>query len=73
MSINDTISQVAATNPAVGVAVAVSSTKSALLAGMQTGDTALAGLLGALHTQAAEAGRLLPSVSSLGQNVDLRA
>ncbi len=46
MSITDTISQVAASNPAVGVAVAASSVKSGILGGLQTGDTSL----GASHS-----------------------
>lgn len=73
MSITDTVSQVAATNPAVGVAVSNASIKSAIVAGMQTGDTAVAGLLGALNSQALQANTLLSSLSGLGQNVDLKA
>lgn len=73
MSISSTIGQVAASNPIVGVAVAVSQVKSALVAGMQTGDTAMAGLLGALSTQAQTSGQLLASLpTTLGQSLDVR-
>mgnify|MGYP001552105122 CR=1 FL=1 len=73
MSISDTISQTAATNPAVGAAVATQSVKSALLAGMQTGDTATASLLGALDSQSMEANSLLSSISGLGSKLDMKA
>lgn len=73
MSISDTIGQTAATNPVVGVAVANQSVKNALLAGMQTGDTATASLLGALDSQSMEANTLLSSITGVGQNVDLHA
>lgn len=74
MSISDTISKVAATNPIVGVAVANQSTDSALLAGIQTGDTSLGGLLGAVNGQAAESDQLLASLTpNLGQNVNTTA
>ena len=71
MSITDTIGQVAATNPVVGVAVATQNTKSAILAGLQTGDTSAASLLGAITGRALEAGQLLASLTPhLGQNVN---
>jgi len=74
MSISDTISQVAATDPTVGVAVASAQTKSAIVAGLGTGDAALGGLLGAASTQALETSQLLSGLTpNLGQNVDLRA
>jgi hypothetical protein len=70
MSISDTVSQTAATNPTVGVAVSSASIKSDIIAGMQTGDTTTANLLGAMSTQSLQVNKLL---SSLGQNVDLSA
>jgi len=74
MSITDTISQVAATNPVVGVAVARQSADSAILAGLKTGDTATSALLGAVSGQAVEANQLLASLTpNLGQNVNTRA
>ena len=74
MSITDTISQVAATNPVVGVAVAKQSADSAILTGWQTGDTATSALLGAVSGQALEANQLLSSLTpNLGQNVNTRA
>ena len=74
MSISDTVSQVAATNPSVGVAVASAQTNSAILAGLQSGDTSLGSLVGAASTQAQIASQLLSSLdTNLGQNVDLRA
>ena len=74
MSISDTVSQVAATNPTVGVAVASAQTSSAILAGLQSGDTAIGSLLGTASTQAQITNQLLSSIdSNLGQNVDLRA
>ena len=74
MSITDTISRIAATNPVVGVAVARQSADSAVLAGLQTGDTASSALLGAVSGQALEASRLLASLTpNLGQNVNTTA
>lgn len=73
MSITDTISRVAATNPVVGVAVAQQSADSAILAGLQTGDTATPALLGAVSSQALEANQLLASLTSLGQHVNTTA
>ena len=74
MSITDTIGQVAATNPTVGVAVASELTKSALLAGMQTGDNSLGVLLGAVNAQAQEVNTMLSQVTpNLGQHVNFRA
>ncbi len=74
MSISDTVSQAAATNPVVGVAVAIQSTDSAILAGLQTGDTGTAALLGAVNGQALEANQLLASLTpNLGQNVNTSA
>lgn len=71
MSISDTIGQVAAANPVVGVAVASQSTNSAILAGLQTGDTATSALLGAVNGQTLEANQLLAGLSPhLGQNVN---
>ena len=71
MSINDTIGKVAATNPVVGVAVANQSTDSALLAGIQTGDTQVGALLGAVNGTSLEANQLLASLTpNLGQNVN---
>jgi len=73
-SISDTISRVAATNPVVGVAVAQQNADSAILAGLQTGDTATSALLGALSSQALEANQLLASLTpNLGQNVNTAA
>ena len=74
MSITDTISRVAATNPVVGVAVVQQNAYSAILAGLQTGDTATSALLGALSGQALEANQLLASLTpNLGQNVNTAA
>ncbi len=74
MSITDTISKVAATNPVVGVAVAQQSASDAILAGLQTGDTATSALLGAVNDQALETGKLLASLTpNLGQNVNTSA
>ena len=74
MSITDTISQVAATNPVVGVAVARQNADSAILEGWQTGDTASSALLGAVSGQALEANQLLASLTpNLGQNVNTSA
>jgi len=74
MSITDTISKVAATNPVVGVALARQSVDSAGLAGLQTGDTATSALLGAVSGQALEANQLLASLTpNLGQNVNTTA
>jgi len=71
MSITDTISSVAATNPVVGVALATQSTDNAILAGLQSGDTATSALLGALSDQALQANQLLASLTpNLGQNVN---
>jgi hypothetical protein len=71
MSIAATIGQVAATNPLVGIAVAQQSTKSALLAGIETGDTQTVALLGAVSGQALEANQLLASLTpKLVQNVN---
>ncbi len=71
MSITDTIGQVAATNPVVGVAVATQNTKSAILTGLQTGDTQTASLLGAISGRALEASQLLASLTPhLGQNIN---
>ncbi len=73
MSILNLVSQTAAANPVVGAAVAMSSTNSALLAGMQSGDTAMGGLLGAVSTQAVMANQLLASITGTGGNINLRA
>ena len=62
MSITDTISQVAASNPMVGAAVAASQTSSALLSGLQSGDPATSSLLGAL-------GKPTPSMLVSGYHV----
>ncbi len=74
MSITDTISKAAATDPVVGVAVARQSENSAILAGLQTGDTATSALLGALNGQALEANQMLASLTpNVGQNVNTSA
>ena len=74
MSISDTISQVAATNPVVGVAVARQSAEGAILEGLQTGDAATSALLGAVSGQALETNQLLASLTpNLGQNVNTSA
>ncbi len=74
MSITETIGQVAATNPVVGVAVATQNAKSALLAGLQSGDTAAASLLGAITGRALETNQLLASLTPhLGQNINTTA
>ena len=74
MSITDTISQEAASNPAVGAAVAAAQTKSALLAGLQGGDPTTSALLGAVNAQAAEVNSLMSQLQpNLGQNVNTTA
>ncbi len=74
MSITDTISKVAATDPVVGVALARQSADGAILAGLQTGDAATSALLGAVSGQALEANHLLASLTpNLGQNVNTTA
>jgi len=75
MSISDTISQYAATSPAVANAQADANTKSALLYSLQSGDSATGGLLGSLSQQANEVESLLASASPsfLGQNIDIKA
>ena len=74
MSISDTIGQVAATNPIVGVAVATQSANSAILTGLQTGDAATSALLGAVSGQALEVNQLLASLTpNMGQNVNTTA
>ena len=71
MSISDTIGRIAATSPVVGAAVARQSTDSALLAGLQTGDTETTALLNAVNGRALEANQLLASLTpNLGQNVN---
>ena len=57
-----------------GTTVAGQSIGSAVLAGLQTGDTATAPRLGALGSQASEVSRLLASLQpNLGQNVNTTA
>lgn len=74
MSISDTISQVSATNPVGGVAVAGQSADSAILEGWQTGDVATSALLGAVSGQALEANQLLVSLMPpLGRYVNAGA
>ena len=70
MSISDTVSSVAASNPAVGVAVARQSTGSAILAGLSAGDSSTAPVLASLGGQSSEVSQLLASLQpNLGQNV----
>ena len=74
MSISDTISQAAASNPIVGEAVAAASTKSAILAGLQSGDTTTGSLLGAIYSQSDEVNSLLSKLQpNLGQNINTTA
>ena len=77
MSISDTIGALAASNPAVGLAVSRQSINSAILSGLQSdnsGDTGTASLLTAIGGQAQEANQLLASLSpNLGQNVSTSA
>ena len=72
MSITDTISSVAASNPVVGVAVAQQSVSAAILASAAGGgDTGAASLLGAIGSQAQEVQTLLASLQpNLGQNIN---
>jgi hypothetical protein len=71
MSITDTVSSVAAANPVVGVAVARQSIGSAILSGLQSGDTSTAPLLQAVSSQAQEVNTLMTSLQPhLGQNVN---
>jgi hypothetical protein len=78
MSISDTISSVAATNPVVGVAVARQSIGSAILSGLTSGDagtdTGTSALLDAINGQAQTANQLLTTLQpNLGQNVNTTA
>ena len=74
LSISDTISSVAATNPVVGVAVATQAADNAILTALQTGDSGMSALLGAVTGQALEANQLLASLTPhLGQNVNTTA
>ncbi len=74
MSISETIGSVAASNPVVAVAVARQSVGSAILAGLQSGDTGTAPLLGAIGGQAQEVTQLLASLQpNLGQNINTTA
>ena len=77
MSISDTISSVAASNPIVGVAVARQSVGSAILAGLQSSqntDPSASALLGSVFGQAQETQQLLASIQpNLGQNVNTTA
>lgn len=72
MSITDTISSVAAANPATGVAVAQQSVSAAILASASGGgDSGAASLLGALGSRAQEVQTLLSSLQpNLGQNIN---
>ncbi len=71
MTITDTISSVAAANPVAGVTIAKQSIGSAILAGLTSGDTGTASLLGAVSTQAQEINTLMASLQPhLGQNVN---
>ena len=74
MSITETISQTAATNPVVGVAVATQSTNSAILARLQTGDAGTEALLSAISGQVLEASQLMTALTPhLGQNLNTGA
>ena len=74
MSISDTVSSVAASNPVVGVAVAKQSIGSAILSGLTSGDTDTAPLLAAVSSQAEQVNTLLASLQPhLGQNVSTTA
>lgn len=74
MSISDTIGSVAAANPVVGVAVARQGIGSAILSGLQSGDTGTAPLLEAVSSRALEVSQLMASVEPhLGQNVSTTA
>lgn len=76
MSISSTIGAVAASNPAVGIAVAQQSVGSAILAGLQSGQNSdpSASLLGTVFGQAQEVTQLLASLQPhLGQNVNTTA
>jgi hypothetical protein len=81
MSISSTISQYAATNPAVAVAVSKESTQNALLSSMNSdgspaaGASAAGGVLSALSQQQTEVETLLEGASdpNLGRNIDIRA
>ncbi len=74
-SINSTISQVAASNPAVAVAVNNQSTNSAILYSMQNQDSSIGGALGEAYTKESVTTQLLAGLSSstLGRNIDIRA
>ncbi|HEY3329919.1 MAG TPA: hypothetical protein VGK19_07870 [Capsulimonadaceae bacterium] len=75
MNIAATVSQLAARDPSVGVAVAATSVKSSILAGMVSGDTNTASLIANLVDQQLEEAHLLQTVTATepGQKLDLRA
>lgn len=72
MSLSETIGSVAASNPAVGVAVAQQSVGVALLAGLQSGNSDPGtALLGAIGSRAVEVSQLLSSLTpNLGRNIN---
>lgn len=73
MSISD-LAGAAELTPAAQTAVAIASVKAAVLTGLQTGDTGLAGVLGHLSNEGVTAVRLLHSLASgVGRNVDAHA
>ena len=74
MSISETVSSVAASNPVVGVAVARQSIGSAVLSGLTSGDTSTAPLLDAISSQAQQMSQLMANLQPhLGQNVNTTA
>jgi hypothetical protein len=74
MSITDTISQTAASNPVVGAAVSASLLDSTLLSGMESGDSATTNLLSAVYNQSSEINTLMSQLEpNLGQNVNTTA
>lgn len=75
MNIAATVSQLAASNPQVGAAVASATVKGSILAGMVSGDTGTATILADLADQQQQEAQLLQTVMATepGAKIDLRA
>ena len=74
MSINDTVSQVAANNPYVGAVISAAGINSNLLASLPTDESGLTGVLGAKATEGVTENQILSSLQpNLGQNIDTQA
>jgi len=73
MSLSSTISQYAAKDPAVAVALSDANTKSALLSDMQSNETPTGNLLSDVYQSEANTLLSAASPSHLGQNIDIQA